>query len=47
MKEPMFKVKEERAEADFSEFIIEPLETGFGHTLGNALRLYQERRLRL
>jgi len=35
---PSFKVKEEKITADFGEFIIEPLESGFGHTLGNALR---------
>lgn len=33
-----FKVKEEKQTEDFGEFVIEPLETGFGHTLGNALR---------
>lgn len=38
MKEPNFKVKEEKIEESFGEFVIEPLETGFGHTLGNALR---------
>lgn len=35
---PSFKVKEEKITADFGEFVIEPLEPGFGHTLGNALR---------
>ena len=38
MIEPSFKVKEEKITADFGEFVIEPLEPGFGHTLGNALR---------
>ena len=38
MKDPLFKVKEEKVTEDFGEFIVEPLETGFGHTLGNALR---------
>lgn len=38
MKDPMFKIKEEKAEEDYGKFIIEPLETGFGHTIGNALR---------
>lgn len=38
MKEPIFKIKEEKAKEDFAQFIIEPLETGFGNTLGNALR---------
>ncbi|OGH31436.1 MAG: DNA-directed RNA polymerase subunit alpha [Candidatus Levybacteria bacterium RIFCSPHIGHO2_02_FULL_42_12] len=38
MKEPMFQVKEEKGTDDFGRFVIEPLDTGFGHTLGNALR---------
>lgn len=38
MKDPMFKVKEEKVTTDYGEFVIEPLETGFGNTLGNALR---------
>lgn len=38
MKDPIFKVKEEKADASYAEFIIEPLEPGFGHTIGNALR---------
>lgn len=38
MKEQMFKVKEENVTQVYGEFVIEPLETGFGHTLGNALR---------
>lgn len=38
MKDPMFKVREGKKAADYGEFILEPLETGFGHTLGNALR---------
>lgn len=38
MIEPSFKVKEEKVTGDYGEFIIEPLETGFGHTVGNALR---------
>ncbi len=33
-----FKVKEITATADFGEFAIEPLEPGYGHTMGNALR---------
>lgn len=33
-----FKVKEEKASENYAEFIIEPLQTGFGHTMGNALR---------
>lgn len=38
MKDPIFKIKEEKTGDDYGEFVIEPLETGFGHTLGNALR---------
>lgn len=38
MGELSFKVKEEKITEDFGEFVIEPLVTGFGHTLGNALR---------
>lgn len=38
MKEPMFKVKEDSLTADYGEFVIEPLEPGYGHTIGNALR---------
>jgi len=33
-----FKVKEEKVTDHDGEFVIEPLEQGFGHTLGNALR---------
>ncbi len=33
-----FKVKEEKVSRDHSVFTIEPLEPGYGHTLGNALR---------
>ena len=38
MMEPAFKIKEEKVTEDYGEFIIEPLEPGYGHTLGNALR---------
>jgi DNA-directed RNA polymerase subunit alpha len=38
MVEPNFKIKEEQLTADFGEFSIEPLEPGYGHTLGTALR---------
>lgn len=38
MRDPVFKVKEARATDSFGEFVIEPLETGFGPTVGNALR---------
>lgn len=33
-----FKIKEQNAADNFSEFILEPLEPGYGHTMGNALR---------
>jgi len=33
-----FRVKEENTREDYGEFVIEPLEPGYGHTLGNALR---------
>lgn len=38
MLDPILKVKEEKSEKEFGRFIIEPLEPGFGHTLGNSLR---------
>ena len=38
MDEITFKVKEITAAPDFGEFVIEPLEPGYGHTIGNALR---------
>jgi DNA-directed RNA polymerase subunit alpha len=38
MTEPNFKVKEENVTPEYGEFIIEPLEPGYGHTLGTALR---------
>ncbi len=38
MLDPILKVKEEKGEKDFGRFVIEPLEPGFGHTLGNSLR---------
>lgn len=34
----MFKVKVETESENFAKIIIEPLEAGFGHTLGNSLR---------
>lgn len=33
-----FKVKEITSSPDFGEFVFEPLEPGYGHTIGNALR---------
>jgi DNA-directed RNA polymerase subunit alpha len=38
MVNPVFKVKEEKIAENHSEFSIEPLEPGYGHTMGNALR---------
>lgn len=38
MDEYIFKVKEITTEADYGEFAIEPLEPGYGHTMGNSLR---------
>lgn len=38
MTEPTFKITEEKITKDYGEFVIEPLEPGYGHTLGNALR---------
>lgn len=38
MDELHFKVKEITVSPDFGEFVIEPLEPGYGHTMGNALR---------
>lgn len=34
----MFKVKTEKESENFARIAIEPLEAGFGHTLGNSLR---------
>jgi DNA-directed RNA polymerase subunit alpha len=33
-----FKVKEITSTPDYGEFAIEPLESGYGHTMGNAIR---------
>ena len=38
MLNPNFKTLEENKEADYSKFVVEPLEPGFGQTLGVALR---------
>lgn len=38
MNEILFKIKENNATADYAEFVIEPLESGYGHTLASALR---------
>lgn len=38
MQNPNFKIETEKEEKDYGKFIIEPLEQGYGHTIGNALR---------
>lgn len=38
MKDPAFKVKEEKSSENYAEFVLEPFEPGYGHTVGNALR---------
>lgn len=38
MTEPNFKIIEVTNTPDYGEFVIEPLEPGYGHTLGTALR---------
>jgi DNA-directed RNA polymerase subunit alpha len=38
MDEFNFKVKEVTSSPDYGEFIIEPLQPGYGHTMGNAIR---------
>lgn len=38
MIQPTFTVKEEKKEANYGRFVIEPLNQGYGHTLGTALR---------
>ncbi|GDX62379.1 DNA-directed RNA polymerase subunit alpha [Candidatus Levyibacteriota bacterium] len=38
MKDPNFKFKEEEISENYGKFSIEPLDPGFGHTIGNALR---------
>jgi len=35
---PNFQIKERKETADFAQFIIEPLQPGYGQTLGNTLR---------
>lgn len=35
---PSFQIKKEKETNDFGQFIIEPLEQGYGYTLGNVLR---------
>jgi DNA-directed RNA polymerase subunit alpha len=38
MIDPTFTIKAQKETADYGKFIIEPLEQGYGYTLGNALR---------
>jgi len=38
MSEPIFEIKQEKQENNYSRFVITPLEQGYGHTLGNSLR---------
>lgn len=38
MQNPSFSIKEEKISPVYSEFTIEPLPSGYGHTMGNALR---------
>lgn len=38
MIEPNFVVKTEVEKSDYGKFVIEPLDHGYGHTLGNSLR---------
>lgn len=38
MNEPIFTIKTEEKSPDYGRFVIEPLEQGYGHTLGSALR---------
>lgn len=38
MLKPQFKVKTKKKQKDYGEFVLEPLEQGYGNTLGNALR---------
>lgn len=38
MANPNFKINEEKRENGFVQFVVEPLEPGFGHTMGVALR---------
>lgn len=38
MREANFKVKEEKSGDNYAQFVIEPLEPGYGSTIGNSLR---------
>lgn len=38
MIEPTFKIKTDKETKNYGKFVIEPLDEGYGHTLGNGLR---------
>lgn len=38
MIEPLFQISKEEETAEYGRFVLEPLASGFGHTLGTALR---------
>lgn len=38
MNQPTFQVKQEEKKGDWARFVMEPLEQGYGHTLGSSLR---------
>lgn len=38
MVDASFKVKEEKLTPEYGDFVIEPFDPGYGHTIGNALR---------
>lgn len=38
MNEPIFEIKTESKKKNYARFVISPLESGYGHTLGNSLR---------
>ncbi len=38
MNRPVFQLKEEKKENGYTQFVVEPLEPGFGHTMGVAIR---------
>lgn len=38
MIKPSFKITTSKEEKDYGKFVLEPLEQGYGHTVGNALR---------
>jgi len=38
MEEPMFEIKEDKKQKNYSEFVISPLAQGYGVTLGNSMR---------